>query len=82
MQLTIDRPIVIHAQRVVGIVGVPMEIESNKPLDKRVVVAHLVECSVLCCVDFFGFSSADCRVDPSKLGEVPPQQKLGNNGPF
>jgi hypothetical protein len=68
--LAINRPIVIHTQRAVWIVEVPLEIEGNKPLDGRVAAAHLVVCCVLCCVDFVGFSSADCRVDPSKLGEL------------
>jgi hypothetical protein len=76
MNCAIIRPIVIHAQRVLGMVGVPWEIEGNKPLDGRALAAHLVMCCVFCCVYFVGFFSADCRVDPSKLGEVSPQQKL------
>ncbi len=76
----ISGPIVIYAQRVVGMAEVPLEIEGNKPLDGRAAAAHLVVCCV-CCVDFVGFSSTDCKVDPSKLGKLSPQQKLGNNGP-
>jgi hypothetical protein len=58
-----------------------LEIEGNKPLDRRAAAAHLVVCCVLCCVNFVGFFSADCRVDPLKLGNLSPQHKLGNNGP-
>jgi hypothetical protein len=42
-----------------------------------------VLCSVLCflcCVYFLVFISADCRVEYPKLGEYPPQQKLGSYG--
>jgi hypothetical protein len=81
MHCTINGPIVIHVQRVVSMVEVPLEIEGNKPLDERAVAAHLVVCCVLCCVNFVGFSSANCRVDPLKLGNFSPQQKLGNDGP-
>jgi hypothetical protein len=72
--------IVIHAQRVVCLAEVPLEIDSNKLLDGRVAATHLVV-SRVSCVDFVDFSSADCRVDPSKLGELSPREKLGNNGP-
>ncbi len=48
--LTINGPIVILAQRFVGIAEVPLEIEGNKPLDGRAVVAHLVVCCVLSAV--------------------------------
>ncbi len=81
-------------QLVRGMAEFALEIEGNEPLDGRAAAAHLVVCYVLCvvtthtthntvvcCVNFVGFSSADCRVDPSKLTKFSPQQKLGNNGP-
>jgi hypothetical protein len=79
------------AQQVEGMAEFPLEIEGNKLLDRRAVAAHLVVCCVLSqhtqhaallwYVNFVGFSSDDCRVDPSKLGKLFPQQKLRNNGP-
>ncbi len=55
MHHAINGPIVIPAQSVVGMAEVPLEIEGNKPLDRRVVAAHLVVCCVLCCVIFLLF---------------------------
>jgi hypothetical protein len=75
-----------------GLAEFPLEIEGNKPLDGRAAAAHLVVCCVLSqhtlhttllCVllIFVGLSPSDCRVNPSKLGKLSLQQKLGNNGP-
>jgi hypothetical protein len=50
MHRAINRHIIIHGTQSWGQAEVPLEIERNKLLDRRVVVAHLVVCCVLCVV--------------------------------
>ncbi len=61
MHHTIDSHIVIHGAKSWGQTEAPSEIEGNKMLDGRAVVAHLVVCCVLCDVchahrnNFYGY---------------------------
>jgi hypothetical protein len=91
MHRAINGHIVIHGTKSWGHGGSSLGDSGQQATGRGAEAAHLVVycvlcvvCCVLCVVcsvNFVGISSAECRVDTSKLGNLSPQQKLGNNGP-